>query len=271
MTHLQVLDEIVSAGVEDVDIAGAALAIAAASRTQMDVGPYRAHLDEIAALAKAGAADAGADRDPIKLAQFLRGLLFKRLGYEGDRNSYDDLRNADMAEVIDRRRGLPVALGILYIHAARAAGGRSHGINFPGHFLVGVGIGPAAVLVDPFHGGRALDGDDLEALLPKGTALRQDHIAALTDRGTLIRLQTNIVTRARAGGTWGAAAAALEALTRLAPDQPDYAFQLGEALAQGDRKIAARQVLETALKRHPDARWASEAVALLAQLRRSLN
>ena len=55
-------------------------------------------------------------------AKLLAGLLAGRFGYDGDRLSYDDPQNADLMAVIDRRRGLPVALGILYLHAARAGG-----------------------------------------------------------------------------------------------------------------------------------------------------
>ena len=59
-----------------------------------------------------------------------------RYGYDGDRLSYDDPRNADLMAVIDRRRGLPVALGILYIHAARAAGFEARGLEFARPFSV---------------------------------------------------------------------------------------------------------------------------------------
>ena len=51
-------------------------------------------------------------------------------------STYDDPQNADLMAVIDRRRGLPVALGILYIHAARAAGLEASGLNTPDHFLL---------------------------------------------------------------------------------------------------------------------------------------
>ena len=53
---------------------------------------------------------------------------------------YDDPHNADLMAVIDRRRGLPVALGILYhpCRARRRAGGR--GLNTPGHFLLRISV-----------------------------------------------------------------------------------------------------------------------------------
>jgi regulator of sirC expression with transglutaminase-like and TPR domain len=68
----------------------------------------------------------------------LTQVMAEEHGYNGDRQHYDDLQNANLIRVIDRRRGLPVALGILYLHAARAQGWRAAGINFPGHFLIAV-------------------------------------------------------------------------------------------------------------------------------------
>ncbi len=57
-------------------------------------------------------------------------------GYRGDAETYDDLANANLIRVIERRKGLPVALGVMWLHAARAAGWAAHGVDFPAHFLV---------------------------------------------------------------------------------------------------------------------------------------
>ncbi len=88
-------------------------------------------------------------------------------GYGGDVENYDDPANANLIRVIERRRGLPVALGILWLHAARAAGWAAHGIDFPGHFLLALtGRGEQRV-VDVFAGGAALDARDLRALIKR--------------------------------------------------------------------------------------------------------
>ena len=50
----------------------------------------------------------------------LTGLLVGRHGFRGDNETYDDPRNANLMHVIDRRRGLPVALGILGISGRQA-------------------------------------------------------------------------------------------------------------------------------------------------------
>ncbi|MGJ3629487.1 transglutaminase family protein [Sphingomonas sp. MMS24-JH45] len=66
---------------------------------------------------------------------------------------------------MDRRRGLPVALSILYVAAARRAGWLAAALDVPGHVLVLVGDEAAPVIVDPFRGGLAVSAEDLAAML----------------------------------------------------------------------------------------------------------
>ena len=100
-----------------VDIAEAALLLSAARQPALDLDPYRQHLAtlvaEVADLVRRR-------RAPL---ESLRQVLAVSYGYRGDRETYDDLRNADLAHVIDRRKGLPVALSVIWMHVARAQAG----------------------------------------------------------------------------------------------------------------------------------------------------
>ena len=62
-----------------------------------------------------------------------REVLFRIHGYAGDTETYDDIQTL-ISCVIDRRKGLPVALGILLIHMARAQGWSITGLVPTGHF-----------------------------------------------------------------------------------------------------------------------------------------
>lgn len=270
--ELALLDAVGRAGTQDVDIARAALALASFARPGLSLEPYLAHLELLRGAAARIAGLESVDETPARaVAEALAATLHGDFGYDGDSRRYDDLMNADLAHVIDRRRGLPVALGILYIHTARGLGARAHGINFPGHFLVGVATPRSSILIDPFHGGRALDGDALEGLLPRGTPLQSDHLAALSDRGTLIRLQNNIISRTREAGAWERAATALECVARMAPDAGSIHYELAQAYARIEHSVAARHALTRALALDGEAAWAAEARALLSRLTRSLN
>src|SRR5258708_6442305 len=141
-------------------IAEAALALASFDRPRVGLARYRQHLAAIAhdvgrhsgavglqptALSRGG--------DLAARAQALNEIILLKHGYSGDELTYDDLQNANLMRVVDRRKGLPVALGILYLHTARAQGWESVGLAFPGHFLVRLGDGAERLILDPFHGG----------------------------------------------------------------------------------------------------------------------
>ena len=52
--------------------------------------------------------------------------------------------------MLDRRRGIPITLSVLYIEIARRLGLPVHGVGLPGHFLVH--LADAGTFVDPFTG-----------------------------------------------------------------------------------------------------------------------
>ncbi len=79
---------------------------------------------------------------------YLARLLAGRCGYHGDELTYDDFANANLIRVIERRQGMPVALGVIWLHACRAVGWTAHGVDFPGHFLIALaGKGSQVVAV----------------------------------------------------------------------------------------------------------------------------
>src|SRR5215469_3368620 len=171
------------------DIAKAALMLSALDHRGQSLSPYLDHLEEIAAAARD---EARRLQHLEAIARTLSSLMTTRFGYDGDRTTYDDPRNADLMSVIDRRRGLPVALGILYLHAARAAGCSASGLNTPGHFLLGLELGGHHMLVDPFNGGAALDVDKLYSqpqLRGHGAPAEPSVPEAVSDTDVLLRLQ----------------------------------------------------------------------------------
>src|SRR5688572_30801229 len=136
------------------DIATAALMLAALDHPEKKLAPYLAHLADLSEAARAEAAFAN---DAEGAAQALGQMFTARFGYDSDRMAYDEPDNADLMMVIERRRGLPVALGILYLHAARAARMDAHGLHAPGHFLLKLAVKGSEAYVDPFAGGAVVD------------------------------------------------------------------------------------------------------------------
>jgi regulator of sirC expression with transglutaminase-like and TPR domain len=111
--------------------------------------PYRARLDAMAELVEGRGYLA------------LRRVVAIREGYGGTIDDYDDPVNSFLHEVLDRRAGLPITLGAIWIEVGRRAGLEVEGVGLPGHFLVYA----EGQLVDPFHGGEAIGSDEAASLV----------------------------------------------------------------------------------------------------------
>ena len=122
----------------------------------------------------------------------LRQVLGVRHGFSGDRRRYDDPKNSMLDIVLERRRGLPILLSVLYVATARRAGISLCGIGLPGHYVVGDLSGEPPRIIDPFAGGEPLMPEsrrDVRAWSPHETALRilNNLVASFGRRADLAR------------------------------------------------------------------------------------
>lgn len=255
-----------------IDLAKTALLFAALDRPESDPAHYRQILDTLGNEAleriKAG--------DPVILqAAALQSLLYEDYGFTGDRENYDDTANANLMDVIDRRRGLPVALGILYIHAARTAGARIEGINFPSHFMLRIAARGQRLIIDPFNNGVTIAPERMRERLKElhgvDAELKADHYRDVSNRDILIRLQNNIKLRAIAGGDIGRAIGVLQGLTLLAPDRPEMWWETAVLLSRLGNVKQAIATLEQGLANGTDAAEQNQLQDLLRKLRSQVN
>ncbi|GLV34229.1 hypothetical protein CBL_00160 [Carabus blaptoides fortunei] len=63
-------------------------------------------------------------------------VLYKHLGFYGNNEMYYIPENSYINEVLEKRRGLPITLAIVYESVARRLGVRCEPISFPAHFLL---------------------------------------------------------------------------------------------------------------------------------------
>src|SRR6266436_7326965 len=213
------LREVGASGERILPIAEAALALASFERPRVDLLRYRDHLQLIA---RDVGQHPGATGDLAARARALNEIVLLKYGYSGDALTYDDLQNANLIRVVDRRKGLPVALGILYIHAGRAQGWDIAGLAFPGHFLVRLADGPQRLILDPFHNGQICGAAKLRELLKSATGkdseLQPEHYAPVADRDVLLRLQNNLKARLLQAQHHERAVTVIETMLMLAPD-----------------------------------------------------
>ena len=212
IAHLGLLDD------EAIILDVAALQLAALDHPEAELEDYTSVLQQVAERLQERGQRAATPGDR---ADALSEILSGEFGFHGDRSTYDDPANADLIQVLDRRRGLPVSLSILYVAAARRLGWEAEALNTPGHVLVRIGPETGAVLIDPFTGGSLVDGSQLAGLLAyavgEGNAVSSEHLAPMSNRSVLVRLLMNQATRAEAAGDTGRPLTLYQRMTTVAP------------------------------------------------------
>lgn len=258
----------------ELDLADAALQLARIDAPEADWLAARAHLSELARDAVSVAIDRTQD-DPSVRAGALAGVMAGRWRYAGAVENYDDPANANLIRVIERRRGLPVALGILWLHCARAAGWEAFGVDFPGHFMIALPGGGGQLVLDVFDGGQPMDARALRGLVkrvegPKAE-LRPGLLQPMSARAVLLRLQNNIKLRRLNAGDLAGAVATVEDMLRVAPDHASLWREAAIINQRLDHVGAALRCFERFLVLVPEGDAATRIRTEMEDLRTRLN
>lgn len=258
--------------VEDglIDVGAAALAFAHMRNPSRDLRPYRNHLDQLSAEVGTIAATVKPQRAE-QVAGILKEIIAVRHGYKGDSQTYDALENADLMRVIDRRRGLPVALGLIYLSIARANGWEACGLSFPEHFLMRIEFGGRRVVIDPFAGGEIVLAPQLRALIKQKVGpdaeLKPEYYTPVSNKDVLLRLQNNLKLRYVRLGLEESAAEVIEGMLMLAPDKSVLWREFGLLLARLGQEHRAIVALENYLQLGTDESLRHQTAMLVEQLR----
>jgi regulator of sirC expression with transglutaminase-like and TPR domain len=238
---------------ELLELAEAALLVAAEEETHVDVAHYLRVLDDLGRSAAARVAAA-----PGAGVEAFNEFIFEEKEFRGNQNEYYDPRNSFLSEVLDRRVGIPITLSIVYMEVGRRAGLETHGVGMPGHFIVRAREQGAleSSLVDPF-GGKVIDRDDcqvrLDELFDGNVALTEEHLRASSAREILTRLLTNLKAIYTRAHLYQKALAAIERILLVMPDDLSEHRDRGALLAQLDRLPEAIWATQMYLRLSPRA------------------
>ena len=184
------------------DLAAPAFLIARIEYPRLNPEPYLDRLETMGeAAARALAKEPGHDAPLAARIDAVNRYLFGELGFAGNREQFEDPRNSCLNEVMDRKKGIPITMALIYIEVARRAGVRAEGVNFPGHFLVRclqdlhTDNPNDGLIVDPFHGGAILNEAECRQLLQphmSEAAFEPSLLARATRRQILVRMLLNL-------------------------------------------------------------------------------
>ncbi len=217
----------------EIDLAEGALLIAAEEYPGLDLERYVARLDALAGRVRRHLAflqepPAGGravlDADEAAL-HALHAVLFEEEGFSGaGREDAADPRHSFLNEVLERKRGLPIILSVVYCEVARRAGLDAVGIALPGHFIAQFRGQHLSVYVDPFNGGARLEREDCADLLRRIFDARVDltpeHFLPASRKAILTRILNNLKGIYFQLGQLAKALAAVERILILQPALP---------------------------------------------------
>lgn len=279
-TALMYLEDVGQMPDEDIDLFEATLALAVHDHPGKSVDQYRQHLKKLI------------EQLQTKFNEFvqneqlpdnvdtqilsLRHVMCRQNGYAGDMLHYDDLQNADIMRVIDRRLGLPISLGIIALATARACGWEVYGLNFPGHFLIRIdGARGVRHILDPFNLFEEVSAAEMRKLLKdnlgEDAELSSSYYDAASNRDILIRQQNNIKFRLIEAEDYQGALFRVELMKRFAPNEPKLLFDEGVILARLEHHAAAIKALREYMDHSKDGRDRMQVLGLINELSAMLN
>lgn len=253
----------------DLDLARAALLVAQEEYPQLPLEIYLGRLDQLAEEVRGRM---GEETAPLLVLQELLKTLYERHGFSGNREAYYDPRNSFLNDVLDRRTGIPLTLGILLLEVGWRLDLPLEGVAFPHHFMVRFRGEGMNLLVDPFDGGQVRFQDQAQEVLDRvyGGMIRvqPSFLKTASRRDMLVRLLTNLKGIYLNAREEVRALGVLERILMLRPDASRERRTLGLVLARLGRYEDALEQLESYLAAEPGARDASRIEAFVERLRR---
>lgn len=239
---------------EQINLERAALYLSQEEYPHLDVEAYLNALDTMAMEVRERLPQ---EPYPLRVIQTINRYFYNDLGFTGNTDDYYDPRNSFLNEVIDRRKGIPITLALVYLAIARRLDFPMVGVGMPGHFLIRPMGKDMEIFVDAFHGGEILFLQDcqerLSQIYGRPVELESEFLTAVTARQFLARMLTNLKMIYLNRSDFPRALAAIERILLLFPEAPMELRDRGILFYRLSRWTEARQNLEEYLTLIPTA------------------
>jgi regulator of sirC expression with transglutaminase-like and TPR domain len=179
-------------------------------------------------------------------------MLYAKEGFRGNQDDYYDPRNSYLNEVLERRRGIPISLGILYMSVAAGAGLKVYGVGTPGHFMLGAKEGGDTLYVDPFERGELLTLDGCRQHVQRRTGrseeLEDEQFRPARHLEIAARVLRNLKAAYAMREQWDDVLPVQQRLALLLPDMSDEKRDLGLVYLRTGHPSEALDLFDSYLK-----------------------
>ena len=253
----------------------AAVSLAQDEYPQLDVQQVLGEVDQLLERVKRRIPP---DAPAMHRLRMLNQYFYRDLNFGGNVNDYYDPDNSYLSVVLQRRRGIPISLAVLWLELAQGLGLSARGVGFPGHFMVKVTLPHGQVVIDPFTG-QSLSREDLSTRLEpfrnrQGLPDEQElplglYLQVMPARDIIARMLRNLKEIHQSQADWSRHLAVQNRLLTLLPQAWEEYRDRALAYAELGQTTLAASDLETYLAHVGDSVDRQAMTDQLAGLRRA--
>jgi regulator of sirC expression with transglutaminase-like and TPR domain len=235
----------------------AALEIAAEEYPDLSIRDELAKVERLCQqLRRLAGSHADQPADDFGRIALLNRFFFDQCGFRGASKAYYNPRNSYLNDVLERRIGIPITLSVIYAELAVVVGLELHGVNLPGHFVLGAyRIDGSRLFIDVFHGGTVLDWNGCRQRVPQAlrnrAAMQESDFPPMSPRETLARMLRNL-KGIYLENDLERATRIQRRLAELLPHDWEIGSGLADLYSKTGRPGLALQTLKSWLRRRPD-------------------
>jgi regulator of sirC expression with transglutaminase-like and TPR domain len=175
---------------EDFDLEQGVLLLARTQYPNINIEAYAALLDDLAGELRQRL-DFSAE--PELILHTISEYLFAELKFLGDETNFYDPDNSYLNRVLDRRKGNPISLSVVFLFLARRLRLPVVGIGLPGHFVCRYQSSRHEIYIDPFRRGRLLSKSDcVKYVMQLRHRFDESCLAPVSARRILLRICANL-------------------------------------------------------------------------------
>ncbi len=241
---------------EPVCVQRVALECAADFRPQLDVEHYLRRLDSLAQKVQVSFALpplCAAERREVLRA--IGKVLYEQQGFQPAREDYHDPANSLLDQVLDRRRGIPLTLALVFQAVALRLGVDVYGVCTPGHFMLGCKLQGRCWYIDAFNYGELLTQEQCRRRVEQMSGPQQwqkGHFRRASPRQMIVRLLRNLKNAWVMQDSWANALCVQKRLMLLCPQEACEYRDMGLILLRNGQPHRALRYLLPYQQAHPD-------------------
>lgn len=112
--------------------------------------------------------------DPLHVINIINNFLFYQQGFKGNTENFYEPENTFFNDVMERKKGIPISLSILYLLICKRLNLPTYGVNLPAHFIIKYVDERDEFYIDPYNNGIVISKSEAIKFLSRIGLTKED-------------------------------------------------------------------------------------------------